>query len=186
MTRRQRLLGAAGVLTLLVLMAVLGRGLFRDKPSGSGSGITADEGAGVGLQAVTLYFADPEGADLATERRDLIVGTDVSTLVAAALEALARGPDGRLARIVPEGTRVHHVFIDRDGVVYADFTRDLSKGMVDAGLSQEILLLRSLARTLSINFRGLKSLMILVDGKAVPSLGGRIDTGRPLLLAEWQ
>lgn len=186
MTRTRRVLGAAGILVLLLLAGLLGRSLFQGKPGGPGSGGAVEEGIGVGMQAVTLYFADPEGADLATERRDLIVGARTQTLVEAALEALARGPDGRLARIVPEGTRVHHVFIDRDGAVYADFSEEMSRGMADAGLSQEILLLRSLARTLSVNFRGLKSMVILVDGRPVPSLGGRIDTAQPLLLSEWQ
>ena len=186
MTRAKRLIGALGVLFLLVLIALFGRGIFRREPTGGGTGRVVDEGIGIGLQAVTLYFADPERADLATERRDVIVGAETSTLVAATLEALARGPEGRLARIVPEGTRVHHVFIDREGVVYADFSGELASGMEGAGLSQEILLLRSLARTLSVNFRTLKSLVILVDGRTRASLGGRIDTGQPLPLLDWR
>lgn len=176
----------AGILVLLVTIGFLGRQLFRGETGGSGGGEAADDGLGVGMQAVTLYFADPEGSDLATERRDLIVGTETSTLVAAALEALAQGPQERLGRIVPEGTRVRHVFVDRDGGVYADFTAELARGMAGAGLSQEILLIRSLARTLTVNFRGLKTLVILVDGRSVPTLGGRLDTGRPITLAEWQ
>jgi hypothetical protein len=181
--RRVLVIGAGAVLAL-VLVLLAGRALFR-QPAGGG-GVAADDGLGVGMQAVTLYFADPEAADLAIERRDLIVGTESSTLVAAALGALAEGPLERLARIVPEGTRVRNVFVDADGAVYADFTGELARGMAGAGLSQEILLLRSFARTLGVNFRNLRTLVILVDGRTVPSLGGRIATDRPLVLAEWQ
>jgi len=186
LTRAGRILRSAGIVFVFLIIAFLGRNLFRGERGGTGTGQVVDEGIGIGMQAVTLYFADPERADLATERRDLIVGAETSTLVAAALEALARGPEGRLARIVPDGTRVRHVFIDRDGVVYADFSAELSSGMAGAGLSQEILLLRSFARTLSVNFRSLKSLVILVEGRTKPSLGGRIDTSQPLDLVDWQ
>lgn len=185
MTIPRRVLVGAGIALALLVITLGGRALFK-RPAGGGVGVAADDGLGVGMQAVTLYFADPEGADLATERRDLVVGTQTSTLVSAALAALADGPLDRLARTVPEGTRVRHVFVDNDGAVYADFTGELAGGMAGAGLSQEILLLRSLARTLDVNFRNLKTLVILVDGQAVPSLGGRIATDRPLVLSEWR
>ena len=100
MTPARRLIGAGLIIAVLILIGILGQTLFKRRVGSSG-GVAADDAPGVGMQAVTLYFADPEGGDLATERRDLIVGANNPSLVAAALEALAAGPQARLARLVP-------------------------------------------------------------------------------------
>lgn len=179
--------GAAGVLLVLVAIAVFGNLLFRGERAGpAGTTEVGDERDGTEFRTVTLYFADPEGPDLAAERRDLLAGGDVSTLVAATIEALAAGPLGRLAPTLPGGTRIRNVFVDREGVVYVDFSGELAAGLRGAGLSQETMLLRSLARTLGVNFRGVRRLVLLVEGEPVSALAGYFDLSRPLVLSEWQ
>lgn len=184
---RGQVAGAAGVLGVLIAIAVFGHLLFRGEQAGpAGTTEVGDESAGTEFRTVTLYFADPEGTGLAAERRDLLAGGDTSTLVAATIEALAAGPLGRLAPTLPRGTRIRNVFVDREGVVYIDFSGELAAGLRGAGLSEETLLLRSLARTLGVNFRGARRLVVLVQGEPVDALAGYFDLSRPLVLSEWE
>ena len=182
----KRLVGAVVVLLLLGLIAVLGHGLFsvgRRGPAGTSD--SGAESAGAEYRTVTLYFADPERGGLAAERREIKVGGDRSTLVAATLEALAGGPLTRLEPTLPRGARLLNLFIDPQGTVYVDFSDDLREGLAGASLTGETLFLTSLARTLRANFSGLKTVQLLVEGNPVSELGGHFDLARPLVLAEW-
>lgn len=182
-----KIFGAAGVLLVLVAIAVFGHFLFREEQAGpAGTTELDDERAGTEFRTVTLYFADPEGTGLAAERRDLLAGGESSMLVATTIEALAAGSLGRLAPTLPRGTRIRGVFVDADGVVYVDFSRELAEGLEGAGLSEETMLLRSLSRTLGVNFRNLRRLVVLIDGHAVSALAGHFDLSRPIVLSEWE
>lgn len=182
----KRLLGAAAVLALLVVIAILGHGLFSGERRGpAGTSEAGDESAGIEYRTVTLYFADPEGSGLAPERREIKVSGDRSALVAATLEALVGGPLTRLQPTLPAGARILNSFVDPQGTVYVDFSGELARGLRGSGLTQETIFLRSLARTLRANFSGLKYLQLLVDGQTFAASGSHFDLSRPLVLTEW-
>jgi len=177
--------GAALVLLLLVAIAILGNWIFtRERLGPAGTEAVGDEPPGVEIRTMTLYFGSPDSVALTAERRDVPAGSNLSANVAAMFEDLAQGPMSEAIEVLPRGTRVRHVFVDKEGTAYVDFSREIMSGL-GGGLSREVTLYRSLARSLSVNFSGLTRLQVLVEGRVVPTLGGHLDAGRPLVLSEW-
>lgn len=183
---RGRIAWMAAILALLVTIGYLGNRIFtRERQGPAGATAPGEEPEGIEFRTVTLYFGDPDSVGLVAERRDVLARPDQAGNLAGALEDLAAGPTTALVPLFPAGTRVRHVFLDgSSGTVYIEFSRELLGGPA-GGLSRELMLVRSIARTLSANFPGLSRFQILVEGRAVPALGGHLDTGRPLLLSEW-
>lgn len=182
---RSRVIGALLVLVLLGAMALIGNRLFtRERLGAAGTEALGDEPVGLEIRTLTLYFGVADSVALGAERRDIPSHSDLSRDLADLFDDLAAGPATDLVPLLPKGTRVRHVFLDGSGTVYVDFTGELVTGF-QGGLSRELLLVRSIARTLTANSTGISRLQILVNGRAVPSLGGHIDLSRPLTLSEW-
>lgn len=180
-----RIAWAAAVLALLLAIGFLGNRIFtRERQGAAGTEALGEEPEGIEFRTVTLYFGDPDSVGLSAERRDVLARSDLAGNLTGALEDLAAGPLTRLVPTLPPGTRVRHVYLDGSGTVYVDFSGELLAGPA-GGLSRELLAVCSIARTLSANFSGLSRFQILVEGRAVPTLGGHLDTGRPLRLSEW-
>lgn len=81
------------------------------------------------------------------------------------------------AALIPQGTRVLGIHVDR-GIA----TLDLSHEFVDnfhGGSLQESLTLESIVRTLG-QFRDVDRVRILVEGRAVDTLGGHFGLAEPL------
>jgi hypothetical protein len=177
--------GAVVVLLLVGAIVYLGNRIFTGERLGpAGTEALGDEPIGVEIRTLTLYFGDRDSPALVPERRDIPSHSDLSSDLADLFDDLAAGPTGNLVPVLPQGTRVRHVFVDGTGTVYVDFSRELVTAF-PGGLSRELLLLRSIARTVTANYEGLSRLQILVNGSAVPSLGGHFDISRPLTLSEW-
>ncbi len=183
---RGRIFFAGVLLVLLVTTGILGNRVFRERRGPAGTTVVSgDEPAGVAFRTLTLYFGSRDSTGLAAERRDVLAGTHMSQDVVEALEGLAEGPMTDLVPLLPSGTHVKHVFIDAAGLAYVDFSSEIVDGFRGAGLSRELLAVRSMALTLRVNFSALQALQILVDGRPVPTLGGHLDTSGPLALSEW-
>jgi germination protein M len=180
-----RVVAAVALLVLVGTMAWIGNRLFTQERLGpAGTEALGDEPIGVEVRTLTLYFGVPDSVELGAERRDIPSGAGLGRDLASLFDDLASGPATDLVPLIPKGTRVRHVFLDASGTVYVDFTRELVTGF-QGGLSRELLLVRSIARTLTVNYTGISRLQILVNGRAVPSLGGHIDLSRPLTLSDW-
>lgn len=181
-----RVTGAVVVLVLLIAIAVVGNRIFtRERLGPAGTEAPGEEPIGLEIRTLTLYFGARDSVALVAERRDLPSHSDLSGDLAETFDDLAAGPTSAASlALVPEGTRVRHVFVDGAGTVYVDFTGEFLTGM-KGGLSEELMLIRSIARTLSVNYAGLSHLQILVDGRVVDVLGGHLDLSRPLPLSKW-
>lgn len=126
---------------------------------------------------VDLYFGSPEGTYLATER--VRINEDgIEDKLRESLEALARGPRTGLTPTIPPGTRILGVKLDGATAVV-----DLSEEVVSnhaGGSSGEIQTVYSIVNTLTLNFREVRSVRILVDGSPRETLVGHIDLTVPL------
>lgn len=183
---RGKIVFAAAMLVLFVTMGILGNRVFRERRGPAGTSVmSGDEPAGVAFRTLTLYFGERDSTGLGAERRDVLAGSYPAQDIVQALEGLAEGPLSDLVPLLPPEAHVKHVFIDAAGVAYVDFSPELVTGLRGAGLSQELLAVRSMALTLRVNFSSVKEFQILVDGQPLETLAGHLDTSKPLVLSEW-
>jgi len=123
--------------------------------------------------AVTVYFtrADQNATTLAPVTRT-VSGRGADALVAAALRLLLEGPSDPeraygLMSEIPSGTQLRGVKV-RDGVVRADFTREVESG---GGSSSMLGRFYQIVYT-ATQFSWAPRVQILIDGEERPSMGG--------------
>lgn len=147
-------------------------------------GLVADEQ--LGTRSVTLFFPDDQAQQLLSETRTIQAMRHSDEEVEAVVLELLAGPsrDGAIAGF-PAGTGLRHAFFDDDrGILYLDFTRELvGPGM--AGSATELMALGSLLRTIAVDFPEVVAVQLLVEGLEVETLGGHVDTTRPLRPGDW-
>ena len=85
--------------------------------------------------------------------------------------------DARMDDVVPIGTKVRSLKIDKDGTAYADFSKELAKK--GQGSYGELMLCYAITNTLT-EFKEIKRVQILVEGKKVVTLSGHMDIEDPL------
>jgi len=125
-------------------------------------------------RAVELYFLDNRSGDLRAESISLPLELEEQVAIRKTIEALIEGPqlDG-LSSLLPVETRLLHLFFDGGGNVTVDFSPAI-QSTFQGGTRTETLMLRSLVGTLLGNFAEIQSIELLVDGRAVRSLGGHV------------
>ena len=79
--------------------------------------------------------------------------------------------------VVPIGTKVLSLKIDKNGTAYADFSKELAKK--GQGSYSEMMLCYAITNTLT-EFKEIKRVQILVEGKKVITLSGHMDVEDPL------
>jgi hypothetical protein len=129
---------------------------------------------------VDLYYADPDRDGLKAERRSVSPGTSLSQTISHVLRELMKGPRGNLVNAIPKNTRLEHVRIDDDGLVWVDFSSHLSSAH-PGGSSAELITVYSIVNTVLLNFKEVKTVRILIDGATVDTLAGHIDCTKPFV-----
>jgi spore germination protein GerM len=129
--------------------------------------------------SVRLYFGAPDRDGLVPEDRDVAFSSDLARQLRIVVDELARGSTSGLLPTLPAGTRVLDVFVHKGGVAYVNLSAEATSGM-PGGSREELLAVYSLVDTLVSNFPATSRVQILVDDKAVSSLGGHVDLSRPL------
>jgi germination protein M len=181
-----RRLGVIAVLVVL-LAAVVMFTLYSRRPNGG----PADEGApveelGEGVQSALLAFASKGAWRMVEERRDIVVQDDPASRAKRIMEELAAGPLGDDADgTIPPGTRVNRVFFDGTGGAFVDFSKELTENH-PGGSSGELFTIRSIVRTLALNFPDVERVSILVDGREIESIAGHIDASEPFPVDQYK
>jgi hypothetical protein len=154
-------------------------------------GEAPEEGAaleelGEGVQSVLLSFAASGATRTIDERREIVVPEDRASKARRILEELAAGPEIDGAdRTLPIGTRVNSVVFDDTGGAYVDFSSELV-GNHPGGSTGELFTIRSVVRTLALNFPDVERVSILVDGEEVETIAGHIDASVPFLVENYR
>jgi germination protein M len=180
MLRRTLLVGGL----LIAVLAWIGTRWMRHGAEFTAPAPAPADTAATGFRSATLYFADDSGDSLVSESRETIDQSDLHERVAALLDELARGPNGRGIAVVPTGTRVLHVFLDEHGLMTLDVSGAFRTGF-HGGSSAEVLAIASLARTIAANVPEVKRLLVVCEGAPIGTLGGHLPLDRPLELADW-
>jgi spore germination protein GerM len=182
-------LGLAGLLAAVAFTAPRWSGVLRapaaaiegEEVGAEASPAPADPSPGGAARriSVRLYFEAPDRDGLVPEERDVAFSPDLAQQLRIVVDELARGSTTGLVATLPPGTRVLDVFVHKGGVAYVNLSLEASTGL-PGGSRAELLTVYSLVDTLVTNFPATSRVQILVDDKAVPSLGGHVDLSRPL------
>jgi len=76
-------------------------------------------------------------------------------------------PQGDLARVLSPNTKINSLYLNADGMVYVDFSKELVSEM-NAGSGYESMILQSITNTLGIYY-GVQKVYITVEGKPYAS-----------------
>jgi spore germination protein GerM len=128
---------------------------------------------------VTLYFPSAAGDTLAVETREIVETKLPADRGAQIVAALIDGPKSDKALpVVPEGTTLRRLWVERDGNAYADFSEELASGAI-GGSTDEILTVYAIVDSLTSNVPEIRRVAILVAGRELETLG-HLDLRRPL------
>jgi spore germination protein GerM len=127
---------------------------------------------------VLLYFSDGEGQSLVGEKRDIPRHEKTEDEAKELVAELARGSRGKLIPTLPSAAKLLGFRIDPEGRATADFNRSLVKDH-PGGSSAELLTVYSIVQTLTHRFPEIRSVRILVEGKAAETLAGHLSLDRP-------
>lgn len=122
-----------------------------------------------------LYFMEVTDTQykLGTEKREFARQPDAEGLI----QELLKGPrEGALKRIIPEGTRLLGLRVEK-GVAFVDFSQDITAA--NYGAETESVLVNSIVLTLT-QLEEIEAVQIMVQGKIVETLAGHVFTGKPL------
>ncbi|MCI8336481.1 MAG: GerMN domain-containing protein [Peptococcaceae bacterium] len=124
---------------------------------------------------VTLYFVNEKGDALVAEKRTIPKEEGIAR---AAVNALLQGPQNKgLQAAVPTGTLLKDINIKEDGSCIVDFNNTLLTKM--EAENGEMLTVAAIVQTLA-QFSSVKEVQILVDGKIIETLGGKVDISKPI------
>ncbi|MEW6086732.1 MAG: GerMN domain-containing protein [bacterium] len=127
---------------------------------------------------ISLYFSSPDDEHLIVESREIYRTVSKIDQIKQAVIALVEGPDKDLDPVIPEGTVLKEVFLDKNGTAYVDFSAEFVKNH-PGGSSGEIMTVYGIVNTLCANFPEVKSVQILVEGKEIETISGHLDTRYP-------
>lgn len=127
---------------------------------------------------VDLYFAEPNTERLIKEERKIELYGDLTSQAKQVILGLIKGPDTNLTGTIPPGTTLRNLSINHDGIAFVDFSPELTSRH-PGGSSAELLTIYSIVNSLTLNFKGIKKVQILVEGKKVETIAGHIFAMMP-------
>ena len=127
---------------------------------------------------VNIYFPNSDATRLIAVKRTIKTKADDTAKYRAAIEELLKGPeDSRLTAIVPKQAKLLGITVNGD-TAKVNFDKALVTGF-NGGSTGEEMLVGSIVNTLT-EFPEIKKVQLVIDGKAVESIKGHMDTSRPL------
>jgi len=130
-------------------------------------------------KTVTLFLLSASDDLLHKEKRQIISGPSVEDEAGRVLSELIRGSEENMISPLPQRTQVRQVYVTKEGIAYADFSRALVEDFA-YGSSAELSAVYAIVNSLAYNFKAIKKVVILVEGGEKDTLGGHVDLSRPL------
>jgi spore germination protein GerM len=127
---------------------------------------------------VDLYFADLNGKNLVTEKREVEATDTLINQAKYVILELIKGPDNSLIRTIPNGTKLRDLSLNANGIAFIDFGPELISKH-PGGSYGELLTIYSIVNSLTLNFKEIKKVQILVKGKKVETIAGHIFAVSP-------
>lgn len=170
------------IVVALVCAGIYFLKVFQGKPKKSGKTIFSETVPKISEKdekmKISLYFASLDGEHLVVESREIYkTASEIDQIKQAVIE-LIRGSNKDLVPVIPDGTTLKEVYLDKNGTAYVDFSIELVKNH-PGGSSGEIVTIYGIVNTLCANFYDVKNVKILVEGKEIETISGHLDTRYP-------
>ncbi len=126
---------------------------------------------------VKLYFVSEDGKLLSEERVAIKKGT-LTGEIGGVIEGLMKGSSGSLERTIPVGARLLGVKV-RGKTALIDFSGHI-KTKHWGGSIAELLTVYSIVNAVTVNFKQIEKVQILIEGERFDTLSGHISIDKPL------
>ena len=167
------------VLTILFFTTGEGEKIKKEEP-----GISPEESTQLSTerptQKITLFFLSEDDALLHAEEREIPATSSVVEAARRAINELLQGSQEGLISPFPSQVQLRELFISEEGIAYVDFSREISEAQ-PYGATSEMLAIYSIVNTLTYNFKEIKKVFLLVEGRERETLSGHVDLSRPFL-----
>lgn len=186
MSRRKRKSKFA-VFAVIIVLLIAAAGIYflkiyRGKPKKTTMPILSETAPKISEKdekvKISLYFASSDGEHLVVESREIYKTVSEIDRIKQAVVELINGSSKDLVPVVPDGTVLKEVYLDKNGTAYVDFSAEFVQNH-PGGSSGEIMTIYGIVNTLCANFSGVKSVQILVEGKEIETISGHLDTRYP-------
>lgn len=179
MNRRARwILAAAG----LVLLAG-GLRLWQMRVRPADQAALEEEKLFTGKEAkrkVRLLYAAADKPGFTEESAEIHATASKVAQAKQALRQLFKGPAGTAAApAFPQGWRYRELFLTESGMAVVDLD-PAGVAALPGGTSSEYIVLYTMLKALTDNFKDIRSVQFLVGGEIKESLAGHMDISRPL------
>jgi spore germination protein GerM len=128
-------------------------------------------------KTITLFFLREDDGMFVPETRMIAASGSVAQEAEAALNELIKGSSDGLPSALPPEAKVGQVFVTKDGIAYADFSKDLAVAH-PSGSDAEKSTIFAIVDTLAFNFKSIKKVFILIDGEERETLNGHVTLDR--------
>ena len=167
------------VLTILFFTTGEGEKIKKEEP-----GISPEESTQLSTerptQKITLFFLSEDDALLHAEEREIPATSSEVEAARRAINELLQGSQEGLISPFPSQVQLRELFISEEGIAYVDFSREISEAQ-PYGATSEMLAIYSIVNTLTYNFKEIKKVFLLVEGRERETLSGHVDLSRPFL-----
>jgi spore germination protein GerM len=126
-------------------------------------------------KVATLFLASNDDGLLHPEERKITAGASIVEEAAQVVRELIKGSNKGLLSPLPPATKLHRIFITKEGIAFVDFSKEIADNL--SGMDEELDAVYSVVNTLAFNFKSIKKVFILVDGAEKETLGGHINLG---------
>ena len=171
-------LAAVAFATTWLLFATL-PDLYDVEPEGEAGPPPAVPTVSDRLTTATLFYVSEDGMQLVGVGVELPHSDDPATQARLIIERqVAPAPEPYLSAI-PEGTRVHALYITRHGDAFVDLSSEVTEAHTGGSLD-ELFTVYAIVNALTMNVPSIVAVQILVDGREVDTLAGHVDLRHPL------
>lgn len=181
----QQYIPLIGLLVLLVVLIVIFVNTGAEKeliPESEMLGLNREviPGEEPEIKKVILFFLSEKDDLLHPEEREIIADSVLVHQAKTVIRELIKGSREGGISPIPAKTELREIFIVDKGIAFVDFSKEIQDNQF-YGSAHEIAVVFSIVNTLVHNFKSIKRVFILIDGRETETLGGHIDLKRPLL-----
>lgn len=124
---------------------------------------------------IKVFFGSPNRQRLEAEARTIYASAHQDAQVKQAILELLKGPRSSLVAVIPTGTRLNELYIDKAGTAYVDLSDEVATRH-PGGVLAERLTIGALVNTLMYNFPEITAVRLFTEGEPRETLAGHVRT----------